>query len=61
MRKVDMSPAAVTARLVRTSQLRRLSLALRPQPSEPDSAGEREPQDLSASSSAIAAESRPRR
>lgn len=29
MKSVDMSPAAVTARLARASQLRRLSLALR--------------------------------
>jgi hypothetical protein len=43
MPRADMSSAAVTARLVRTAQLRRLCLALRPPPRPRTQGGMAEP------------------
>jgi hypothetical protein len=61
MGMVDMSPSAVTVRLARTSQLRRLCLALRrPARREEPPAAERT-QPSSASSSAISDGPRARR
>jgi hypothetical protein len=61
MKKLDMSSAAVTVRLARTSQLRRLCLALRRRPRRQDPPAAERVQRSSASSSAISAGPRTRR